>query len=227
MFIIQDKLHGLQQQINQLCEKYKRDANSITLLAVSKKHNIASIQQAIDAGQQDFGESYLQEALIKINHFTNLNYHLNWHFIGPIQSNKTKQLANNFSWIHSVDRLTIAERLNNQRCPNLPALNICIQVNIDNEPQKAGVSLEALTTLATSIQQLPRLSLRGLMAIPKAIASVKQQRDSFKRLHDAANALQLTTLSMGMSNDIEAAIAEGATIIRLGTAIFGARNDNE
>lgn len=220
---ITEQLKQLHQIISELCTRYQRDPATLELLAVSKGQSIATIQQAIDAGQMAFGENYLQEAVEKIT--TLANDKLIWHFIGPIQSNKTKIIAQHFAWVHSVDRFSIAERLNAQRAVNLPPLNICLQVNIDNESQKAGVSLDDLPKLAEKINQLPRLQLRGLMTIPKPTKTLATQRAAFATLRNAAEQLHLTTLSMGMSNDLEAAIAEGATIIRIGTAIFGERKN--
>lgn len=219
MHTITDNLTHAHRAIKELCCQYHREPSSVTLLAVSKGQTIHKIQKAINAGQLDFGENYLQEALEKITALNNPK--LIWHFLGPIQSNKTKLIAANFSWVHSVDRLEIAERLNKQRPENLPPLNICIQVNIDNESQKAGVNLKKLPTLAEHIKNLPRLHLQGLMVIPKA---GQDPHAAFAALRCAAGKLHLTTLSMGMSQDFETAIAEGATMIRLGTAIFGERH---
>ncbi len=216
------RLTQLRTNIAKCAEKYHRNPDNISLLAVSKKHSVADIQTAIDSGQFDFGENYVQEAVEKIQALDGKN--IVWHFIGPIQSNKTKLIAEHFSWVHSLDRFKIAERLNAYRPPALPPLNVCLQVNIDDEPQKAGVNVDKLNELVKQIESLKRLKLCGLMAIPKAKTSFQQQCESFARLHLAAKALHLSTLSMGMSGDYEAAIAEGATIIRVGTAIFGERD---
>lgn len=219
MTMISKNLLRLHLQIAQACEKYRRDPQQITLLAVSKGQTIDKINEAIAGGQLNFGENYLQEAIEKITALNNSQ--LIWHFLGSVQRNKTKLIAEKFSWIHSIDRLEIAERLNKQRPENLPPINICIQVNVDNEPQKSGVNLTELPTLAEHIKKLPRLNLQGLMVIPQAS---QDPRAAFIALRCAAEKLNLKTLSMGMSQDFEAAIAEGATIIRLGTAIFGERS---
>jgi len=207
-----------------------RKAEDITLLAVSKTQPAARIRQAYEAGLRSFGENYLQEALEKIDALAPLP--LDWHFIGPIQSNKTSAIASHFNWVHSVDREKIGRRLNDQRPAELPPLNICIQVNLDNEDTKSGVSPTDVPALAQSLTALPNLRLRGLMAIPKPTESIGEQRHGFFRLGQLLDNLRhldpalahLDTLSMGMSGDMEAAIAEGATIVRVGTAIFGARN---
>jgi pyridoxal phosphate enzyme (YggS family) len=198
----------------------------VTLVAVSKTRPATAIRSAYEEGQRDFGENYLQEALEKIAAFP--GEALVWHFIGPIQSNKTRAIAEHFDWVHSVDRLKLARRLNDQRPPDMPPLNVCLQVNISGEASKSGVEPEALAALATSVAELPRLRLRGLMAIPAASDDPEQQRRPFRALREAlerlrADGLALDTLSMGMTNDLEAAIAEGATLVRVGTAIFGPR----
>jgi len=201
--------------------------NPVTLLAVSKHHAENKIQQLYDLGQRDFGESYLQEALQKIEHLSHLK--IIWHFIGPIQSNKTKSIAQHFQWVHSVDRIKIAQRLSQQRPSELPPLNICLQVNISHETQKSGFSSTDLKTQIKDIQSLPNLTLRGLMAIPEKTTDVDKQHTAFRQLRELMlqlnrdNGLNMDTLSMGMSNDMEAAIAEGATIVRVGTALFGSR----
>jgi PLP dependent protein len=199
------------------------------LLAVSKMQTAAAIRTAYEAGQRAFGESYLQEAIDKQAELANCA--IEWHFIGPIQANKTRGIAEHFSWAHSVSRIKIAQRLNEQRPPSLPPLNICLQVNLDEEESKAGISLTELSALAEALQSLPQLHLRGLMAIPAPRKTLQAQQDSFQRLTNALLTLQkqlpqapLDTLSMGMSTDLEAAIAAGATIVRVGTAVFGQRN---
>ncbi len=197
-------------------------------MAVSKTRPAAMIREAAAAGIQQIGENYLQEALDKQVELADLP--LTWHFIGPIQSNKTRPIAEHFDWVHSVDRLKIAQRLSDQRPASLPPLNICLQVNISNEASKAGASLDELTELAQQVSSLSGLCLRGLMAIPQASEDFDQQRAMFAQLRAAATKLQsdcdsIDTLSMGMSGDMEAAIAEGATIVRIGTDIFGARED--
>ena len=208
-----------------------RNASALQLLAVSKTRNSEEIKIAVSHGLKAFGENYVQEALDKINNLESLN--LEWHFIGPLQSNKTKQVAENFNWVHTVDRLKIAKRLNDQRPEHLGPLNICLQINIDNEPTKSGVIPNQACELALSLHQLPNLRLRGLMAIPKAQTIRKKQRQPFKALRllqdeinrQLDNSQKLDTLSMGMSGDIEAAIQEGSTILRVGTDIFGPRTD--
>jgi len=201
-----------------------RAAGSVTLVAVSKTQPASRIKDAWDAGQRHFGESYLQEALAKQAELAGLD--LIRHFIGPIQSNKTRLIAGHFDWVHGVDRLKIAERLNEQRPENLPPLNVCLQVNISGEASKSGVCLAELPVLAECVSRLPRLKLRGLMAIPEPGGSLEMQRIPFKRLRLALEALhapEMDTLSMGMSDDLEAAVMEGATMVRIGSAIFGAR----
>lgn len=201
---------------------------NVQLLAASKAQPIENIEQAYAAGQRLFGENYLQEALLKIEALSHLN--IEWHFIGPIQSNKTRKIAAHFAWVQSVSDLKIAERLNEQRPAYLPPLNICIEINLDNETTKHGVLATDVFALATACVQLPRLKLRGLMAIPAHAENVKAQRAAFARLHSLwqemrAHGFEIDTLSMGMSQDFEAAIAEGSTMIRVGTALFGARQN--
>lgn len=196
------------------------------LLAVSKTWPAESVREAAAAGQRAFGESYVQEAIDKLDALAGLG--LEWHFIGPLQSNKTRPVANAFAWVHSVDRLRIAQRLSEQRDVHLPPLQVCIQVNVSGEASKSGVAPDALPDLARAVAALPRLQLRGLMTIPEATSDVVLQRARFATLRQlkdglVASGLPLDTLSMGMSDDLEAAIAEGATIVRVGTAIFGSR----
>lgn len=224
---IKQALSRVQQRITEAQQHYQREAESVTLLAVSKTRSAEELLAAIEAGQKCFGENYLQEALDKIDALK--RYSLEWHFIGPIQSNKTRPIAEHFNWVHSVDRLKIAQRLSEQRPAQLPPLNICLQVNIDAEQSKSGCSPEALPTLVAQVSTLPNIRLRGLMAIPQARESLEQQRQPFRHLRKLMLELQqqgypLDTLSIGMSSDLEAAIAEGATIVRIGTDIFGARN---
>ena len=206
-----------------------RAQDAAQLLAVSKTKPAAMIRQAWQLGQREFGENYLQEALEKQTELADLDGVV-WHFIGPLQSNKTRSVAEHFDWVHSVDRLKIAKRLNEQRPAHLAPLNICLQVNISHEESKAGVLPEALEALASEVATLPNLHLRGLMAIPAPAEEISAQRQPLAALREAFTALQISlpdapldTLSMGMSNDLEAAILEGATLVRLGTAIFGAR----
>ena len=219
-------LHQVQQRVRAVAQRCGRDPGSVQILPVSKTRPAQDIAQLAAAGITAFGESYLQEAQEKIAALAALN--LQWHFIGPIQSNKTQAIASLFDWVHSVDREKIARRLSEQRPSGLPPLNICLQVNISGEASKAGVSREALPVLAQQVKDLPRLRLRGLMAIPAAQADFEAQRAAFRAVREAFEDLrrsgfELDTLSMGMSGDLEAAIAEGATIVRVGTDIFGAR----
>ena len=198
----------------------------VKLVAVSKAQPATAIREAYLAGQTIFGENYLQEALEKRVELADLP--LEWHFIGPIQSNKTQLISQHFAWVHSVDRLKIAQRLNDARPPHLPPLQVCIQVNVSNEESKSGVSPDDLEALATAIQTLPRLKLRGLMAIPAPTKDEKQQIAQFKQVRECYDALlvkgfNLDTLSIGMSDDYQIAIAQGATIVRIGSALFGAR----
>jgi pyridoxal phosphate enzyme (YggS family) len=209
-----------------------RDPAQISLLAVSKSFGPAAVIEAAQAGQRAFGENYLQEALDKMQAVRTAQpgLRLEWHFIGPIQSNKTRQIAEHFDWIHSVEREKIAQRLSAQRPAHLPPLNICLQVNISGETSKSGVPPQQAPELAHAIAALPHLALRGLMAIPEPAAGFEQQRLPFRRLRALfdqlrAQGLGLDTLSIGMSADMAAAIAEGATMVRIGTAIFGKRDD--
>lgn len=221
------RLSHVRNRIREAELEFNRIPGSVQLLAVSKGQPADAISAAFELGQQVFGENYPQEALPKIHALAGLP--LEWHFIGRIQSNKTAVIAENFAWVHSIDRLKIAERLSDQRPDNFKPLNICLQVNPDNEPGKGGIDPRDLPDLARRIAALPRLRLRGLMAIPAPQAAFENQRAVFRQLHDClrelnAAGLSLDTLSMGMSDDLEAAIAEGATIIRIGTAIFGPRS---
>lgn len=204
-----------------------RNMGVVRLLAVSKTKPVEDIYNLYKAGQRDFGENYLQEALQKQHALAHLA--INWHFIGPIQSNKTRDIANHFQWVHSVDRLKVAQRLNQQRPDYMPPLNICLQVNVDVEDSKSGLLLEDLDAAIKPMLAFKKLRIRGLMAIPTSNQSIENQRRAFRKLRmakDKANerlGLNMDTLSMGMSNDLEAAIDEGATIVRIGTAIFGSR----
>lgn len=218
---------NLLERVRLSAEKSQRCADDILLLAVSKTRPEQDIRSAHRCGLHEFGESYLQEALDKIGALQDLD--LVWHFIGPIQSNKTRPIASSFHWVHSVDRAKIARRLSEQRPPGLPPLQVCLQVNISAEQSKSGVAPEQLPQLAQEVAQLPRLQLRGLMAIPAATQDSLQQRGAFAQLRREFEQLQLQlpgldTLSMGMSGDMESAIAEGATILRIGSAMFGPRN---
>ena len=226
---IQQQLSFIHQKISASVERYQRRPEDVQLLAVSKTQPAEKVAQAYDAGQRAFGENYLQEARDKQQALAELA--IEWHFIGPIQSNKTREIAEHFSWVHSVDRLKIAKRLSQQRPEHMPDLNICLQVNIDNEPTKSGISVSELKELVSAIGELPKLKLRGLMVIPAKRDSVEEQRAVFAQVHAQLRelsqqhpALPLDTLSMGMSDDMEAAIAEGANIVRIGSALFGPRN---
>ena len=202
----------------------QRDVTSIHLLAVSKTKPAGALREAHAAGIRDFGENYLQEARTKQVELADLP--LCWHFIGPIQSNKTRDIAEHFAWVHSVDRLKIAQRLSEQRPANLPPLNICIQVNVSGEASKSGCTPADLPALAAAISALPRLKLRGLMAIPEPTEDRAEQDAAFATVRTLQESLNmgLDTLSMGMSHDLESAIAQGATWVRIGTALFGARD---
>lgn len=224
MSTIADNIGLVIQRIRAAAAAVQRDASSIHLLAVSKTKPAQAVRDAYAAGLHDFGENYLQEALGKQADLTDLP--LSWHFIGPIQSNKTRAIAENFAWVHSVDRLKIAQRLSEQRPADLPPLNICIQVNVSGEASKSGCTPADLPALATAISALPRLKLRGLMAIPEPTEDRAEQDAAFATVRDlqASLNLPLDTLSMGMSHDLESAIAQGATWVRIGTALFGARD---
>lgn len=228
---IEANLKRVLRILRELEKKYQRPANSTKLLAVSKTKPIKDILAANSAGQTHFGENYVQEAIEKIEGLKLYKTTLHWHFIGPIQKNKTRLIAENFQWVHSLDRLVIAQRLNEQRPSSLPPLQVCIQVNIDSEVSKAGVTIDKIRSLAHNLAELGHIKLRGLMAIPQANSDTNKQRKSFANLRAQLESLnrdgfELDTLSMGMSGGLEAAIAEGATIVRVGTAIFGKRNTN-
>ncbi|MCP4413639.1 MAG: YggS family pyridoxal phosphate-dependent enzyme [Gammaproteobacteria bacterium] len=215
------------QRIKDAINKNYHIAHPVTLLAVSKTHNISKIEEAYQAGQRDFGENYLQEAMDKIAALK--DFDICWHYIGPIQSNKTTKIAENFHWVHSVDRLKIAQRLSDQRPRNLPPLKICLQVNISNEMNKSGVHVDELPALLEAIHDFQGIIVKGLMCIPTKAENFEQQRQAFHKMQKLyqqhkLNYPSLDTLSMGMSADLEAAIAEGSTIVRVGTDIFGARN---
>lgn len=227
MTTISANLQAVHARIETAARACGRAPETVGLLAVSKTWPASSVREAAMAGQQAFGENYVQEGIDKIREVARPD--LEWHFIGPLQGNKTRQVAETFDWVHSVDRLKIAERLAQQRPETLPPLQVCLQVNISGEDTKSGVAPQEAPALAQRIAQLPRLALRGLMAIPAPAADFAGQREPFRRLRLlfeqlVREGLALDTLSMGMSNDIEAAIAEGATLVRVGTAIFGERN---
>ncbi|MFJ2487701.1 YggS family pyridoxal phosphate-dependent enzyme [Pseudomonas sp. NPDC087639] len=224
MSTIADNIQLVSSRIQAATAAAGRTENSVQLLAVSKTKPAEALREAYAAGLRDFGENYLQEALSKQLELADLP--LIWHFIGPIQSNKTRAIAEHFEWVHSVDRLKIAQRLSEQRPADLPPLNICIQVNVSGEASKSGCTPDDLPALANAISALPRLKLRGLMAIPEPTEDRAEQDAAFaavQRLQDSLN-LPLDTLSMGMSHDLESAIAQGATRVRIGTALFGARD---
>ncbi|MBC3935112.1 YggS family pyridoxal phosphate-dependent enzyme [Undibacterium rugosum] len=231
MSLISDNLQAVSQHIRATEKQYNRQPREVSLLAVSKTFPVQAIIEAAQWGQVAFGENYLQEALDKIQ-FVRENQPelaLEWHFIGPIQSNKTRAIAEHFQWVHSVDREKIAQRLSEQRPATLPPLNICLQINISGEVSKSGVPPAEAVDLALRIAGLPQLRLRGLMAVPEPSENLAEQRAAFAALRKIQETLQqrglaLDTLSMGMSSDLDAAIAEGSTMVRIGTAIFGKRD---
>jgi pyridoxal phosphate enzyme (YggS family) len=227
----QQNIIKIRARIQTATNLVNRDSDEICLLAVSKTRSAEDVAAAAACGIFSFGENYLQEASTKIQALEQLT--LEWHFIGPLQSNKTRSVAENFAWVHSVDRLKIAQRLNDQRPTSLGPLNICLQVNIDEEPSKSGLMLDEVKQVALTMGKLPNLRLRGLMAIPKSRQGLQAQREPFRKLRllrdeiniELDNSQKLDTLSMGMSDDIEAAIYEGATIVRVGTGVFGPRHN--
>jgi len=224
MSTIAENIAKVRVRIREAEQAKNRTPDSVQLLAVSKTKPAAAIREAFACGLADFGENYLQEALLKQAELADLP--LTWHFIGPIQSNKTRPIAEHFDWVHSVDRLKVAQRLSEQRPANLPPLNVLLQVNVSGEDSKSGCSPAELPALAQAVAQLPHLKLRGLMAIPEPTEDAAAQHAAFARLRELMQALNLglDTLSMGMSHDLEAAIGEGATWVRIGTALFGARD---
>jgi pyridoxal phosphate enzyme (YggS family) len=231
MASIEANLQQLRQRIARACHDAGRPAQSVTLLAVTKTFDATHVRQAHAAGQGEFGENYVQEALAKIAELAPLRGELQWHLIGPLQSNKTRVVAENFDWVHSVDRLKIAARLAEQRPAGLAPLQLCLQVNISGEASKSGLLTSEVPAVAQAVAALPldKVRLRGLMAIPEPAAEFEAQRAPHRALRELLDQLNqaglgLDTLSMGMSADMEAAIAEGATIVRIGTAIFGSRD---
>ncbi len=229
MSFIADNLAAVHSRIAQAARAAQRDPASIELLAVSKTFPADDVRTAFSAGQRSFGENYVQEAIAKIETLTDLRAQIQWHFIGPLQSNKTRPVAEHFDWVHSVDRLKIAQRLSEQRPAHLAPLNVCLQVNVSGEASKSGIAPSEVRALAKEISVLPRLTLRGLMSIPEPTDDVDTQRAQHRTLRELfetlrADGLSIDTLSMGMSADLEAAVLEGATIVRIGTAIFGARD---
>ncbi|QCT18343.1 YggS family pyridoxal phosphate-dependent enzyme [Jejubacter calystegiae] len=227
---IAHNLAQVQRKISDSAERCGRSPEEVTLLAVSKTKPASAIEQAVAAGQRAFGENYVQEGVEKILHFNACGANnLIWHFIGPLQSNKSRLVAEHFDWCHTVDRLRIATRLNDQRPAEMAPLNVLIQVNISDEQSKSGIALEELDALAAQVAQLPRLTLRGLMAIPapesdwqRQFAVASQMAVAFTRLKERYSTVD--TLSLGMTDDMDAAIAAGSTMVRIGTAIFGARD---
>lgn len=232
-----DKLIEVRDRVQQASERAHRLPNSVKILAVSKTQPASRIREAVAAGQTCFGENYLQEALVKQTELkqteikqTGLqDQNIEWHFIGPIQSNKTRAIAEHFDWVHSIDRFKIAQRLSEHRPQQLPPLTVCIQVNLDDEASKSGVPAKDLPALAAAVINLPRLQLTGLMAIPLPRAEYREQLAAFLRVAELNQSLEqklgrsLPTLSMGMSGDLEAAIAAGSTLVRIGTDLFGPR----
>jgi pyridoxal phosphate enzyme (YggS family) len=226
MFDVARNLALVRERVQAAARASGRDPAEITLLAVSKTQPLPTIRAALAADQHLFGENYLQEALDKIRALEGRD--IVWHFIGALQANKTRAVAEDFAWVHTIDRERIAQRLSEQRPAELPPLDVCIEVRLSDEPGKHGVPPEDVPALAANIARLPRLRLRGLMTIPAPVEDEQQQRIPFRRLRELRDALNtqghtLDTLSMGMSGDLEAAIAEGATLVRIGTAIFGPR----
>ena len=230
MASIAGKLQQVSERIALACAAAQRPVQSVTLLAVSKTFGADAIRNACAAGQRAFGESYVQEALAKIAALADLRPEIEWHLIGPLQGNKTREVAACFDWVQSLDRLKVAERLSAQRPSGLPPLQVCLQVNLDGQASKSGVAPAELPALAHAVAALPNLCLRGLMSIPEPAADFAAQRAPHRALRELfdvlrAEGLPLDSLSMGMSADLEAAIAEGATIVRIGTAVFGARGN--
>jgi PLP dependent protein len=229
MAMIADKLHHVHERIARACEAAGRGVQSVTLLSVSKTFGPDAVRDAVAAGEQRFGENYVQEGVDKIAALADLRTRLEWHLIGPLQSNKTRVVAEQFDWVHSVDRLKIAQRLSEQRPAHLAPLKLCLQVNISGEASKSGLCIDEVGAVAHAVAALPRVELRGLMAIPEPAEGFEAQRVPHRALRKLleslrADGLALDTLSIGMSADLEAAIMEGATIVRIGSAIFGSRS---
>ena len=228
---IKDNLTSIHQQIQTACQKAGRPQSAVKLLAVSKTKPVKDIQAAIDAGQHAFGENYVQEGIEKIQYFADKHPELEWHFIGPLQSNKTRLVAEHFDWMQTIDRAKIADRLNEQRPRYKPPLNVLIQINISDESSKSGIPPQEMLMLAKHIENLPHLCLRGLMAIPAPTDNLAEQEKAFNEMQALFEELkaacpnqQIDTLSMGMTNDMETAITCGTTMVRIGTAIFGKRD---
>ena len=228
MQTISQRLDAVRASINEYERQYGREPGCVNLLAVSKTKPASAVLAAWHAGQRAFGENYLQDAVVKIRHPDLKDLALEWHFIGPLQSNKTRPVAENFHWLHTLDRLKIARRLNDQRPPALAPLQVCLQIKLRDEQTKSGLDPDQALPLAEAVAALPRLRLRGLMTLPPASEGLEQQRQPFKELRQLFDRLRqaghdLDTLSMGMTHDLQAAVAEGATLVRIGTAIFGPR----
>ena len=226
--MIADNLQQVHQRLARACEAAARPVESVTLLVVSKTFGPAAVREAFAAGEHRFGENYVQEGVDKIAALADLRGQLEWHLIGPLQSNKTRAVAEQFDWVHTVDRMKLAQRLSDQRPADTPALQVCLQVNISGEASKSGLAPGEVAAVAQAVAVLPRLRLRGLMAIPEPAATFDAQRAPHRALRELLHALNaqglaLDTLSMGMSADVEAAVAEGATLVRVGSAIFGVR----
>ncbi len=226
MIRVTENLRKIRDLLAKSAVEAQRDPGTVKLLAVSKKQPLARVLEAARAGQRNFGENFVQEALEKIE--MTASHDLVWHFIGHLQNNKTRVVAEHFDWVHTIDRLKTAERLSRQRPPELQPMNICLQVNVDGETAKSGIAPAALPELALAVRELPQLRLRGLMSLPAVRTNPDEQRRPFRKLRELAESLsandaEFDTLSMGMSNDFAAAIAEGATIVRIGTAVFGPR----
>jgi len=229
MATISSNIQQVRARIAQACDSARRPVQSVTLLCVSKTFGPDAVRAAHAAGERCFGENYVQEALDKIAALADLRESIEWHLIGPLQSNKTRVVAEQFDWVHSVDRLKIAQRLSEQRPAHLPPLQLCLQVNISGEASKSGLAPAEVSAVAQAVAALPRVVLRGLMAIPEPAGSLQAQRAPHRALRELleelrAQGLPLDTLSMGMSTDLDAAILEGASIVRVGSAIFGARS---
>jgi len=226
--MIASNIQQLRERIARACADAHRPVQSVTLLSVTKTFGPQAVREAFDAGERRFGENYVQEGVDKIAALADLRERVEWHLIGPLQSNKTRVVAEQFDWVHSVDRLKIAQRLSEQRPAHLAALQLCLQVNISGEASKSGLAPDEVAAVAHEVARLPRVRLRGLMAIPEPAGDEAAQRAPHRALRELlerlnAEGLGLDTLSMGMSADLEAAIAEGSTLVRVGSAIFGAR----
>jgi pyridoxal phosphate enzyme (YggS family) len=229
MAMIADNVNEVHTRIAAACTAAGRDVRSVTLLVVSKTFGPDAVREAVAAGEHRFGENYVQEGLDKIAALADLRERIEWHLIGPLQSNKTRAVAEHFDWVHSIDRLKIAQRLSEQRPAHLPPLQLCLQVNISGEASKSGLAPSEVAGVAQAVAALPRVRLRGLMAIPEPAGDLQAQRAPHRALRTLMRGLQdqgleLDTLSIGMSADLEAAVLEGATLVRIGSAIFGARS---